>query len=556
MVWNADVRIMDPSNRRASALAWRAGKIVAVGSREEVLLAAGPDPEVWDAEGRTVLPGFVDAHHHPSIVALYGGVAKLARPDVVDIASLLRALRNAAAKLAPGEWLVATDWNETLLAEKRPPTRQELDDAVPDRPLLAMHYSCHRALANSRGLALAGIGRNTPDPPGGLISRGRDREPDGLLIERGISRVEELARGSLVARDVEGFFRRLAAHYEGLLSTGITRVADCTVPGDILPLYREAARRGLVKVPTVMFPVSAHGYFEEPWDALEGPVTGTVDGPLTVGPVKLVFDGAPTCALCISWLQSAGLTLRTLALSLETRSIQPIRTMMSSKPRMGLQLRTGIKLYERDRAELVVRSVVDRGFSVAVHAIGNEAVDGALGAFEHAGSALHRAGPPRIEHAMFLSRELVSRIADRGAIVVAQPHMLELPDLSVAPSIPGLRMFPMRWLLDAGVRVAGSSDFPVADYAPLRGIRSAVTRHTLRGTTHEADQCVGLDEALAAYTRVAAEACGAGAQCGTLETGKRADIVVTDRSLYAQDIEHASIRATIVGGEVLHGGLA
>lgn len=556
MVWNADVRIMDSSNRRASALAWRDGKILAVGSREEVRLCAGPDAEAWDAEGRTVLPGFVDAHHHPSIVALYGGVAKLARPQVVDIPSLLQALRDAAAKLGPGEWLVATDWNETVLAEKRPPTRQELDDAVPDRPLLAMHYSCHRALTNSRGLALAGIGRNTPDPPGGLISRGRDREPDGLLIERGLSRVEELARTSLVARDLEGFFRRLAAHYEGLLSTGITRVADCTVPGDILPLYREAARRGLVKVPTVMFPVSAHGYFEEPWDALEGPVTGSEDGPLTVGPVKLVFDGAPTCALCISWLQSAGLTVRTLALALETRSVQPLRTMMSSKPRMGLQLRTGIKLYEKDRAELVVRSVVDRGFSVAVHAIGNEAVDGALGAFDHAGSALDRAGPPRIEHAMFLSRDLVSRIADRGAIVAAQPHMLELPDLSMAPSIPGLRMFPLRWLLDAGVRVAGSSDYPVADYAPLRGIRSAVTRQTLRGTTHEPDQCIGLDEALAAYTRVAAEACGAGALCGTIEPGKRADLVVTDRSLYAGDLEHTAVRATIIGGEVLYGALS
>src|SRR5437868_2071216 len=117
---------------------------------------------------------------------------------------------------------------------------------------MAMHYSCHRALANSAALTAAGIDKHTPDPSGGVISRGRSGVPDGLLVERGMSRVESLARANLVARDAEGFLARLARHHRALAAAGITRVVDATVPADLAALYREASRRGLLTVPTVM----------------------------------------------------------------------------------------------------------------------------------------------------------------------------------------------------------------------------------------------------------------------------------------------------------------
>ena len=246
-----------------------------------------------------MLPGFIDAHHHPGIAVLYGGVVELSAPEVTDIASLSRVLSSTAQGLQRGEWVIAMGWDELQLAERRPPTRAELDAAVPDRPLLALHYSCHRALANSRALELAGIGKHTPDPSGGFISRGRNGVPDGLLLERAISAVEALARASLVVSDAEGFFARLSRHHEAMARSGITRVVDATVPADVALLYREAARRGLLLVPTTMLPVSTTGYLEAPWDVLDGTPDDSDEGPLSTGPVKMVFDGAPTCAMCL-----------------------------------------------------------------------------------------------------------------------------------------------------------------------------------------------------------------------------------------------------------------
>ncbi len=210
---NADVRTLDPRSPRAEAIAWRDGRILAVGRRGEVEAAIGEAADIADAQGRTVLPGFIDAHQHPCIVAIYGGAIRLTPPAVGDIPSLLAALRDAAARTPKGEWIIASDWDELHLVERRKPTREELDDALPDHPLLALHYSCHRAVANSRALALARIDRHTPEPSGGAIGRGRGGEPDGLLVERGMSRVESLARSSLVARDAAGFFARLRAHH-------------------------------------------------------------------------------------------------------------------------------------------------------------------------------------------------------------------------------------------------------------------------------------------------------------------------------------------------------
>jgi predicted amidohydrolase YtcJ len=548
LLFNAAIRMLDDAGSVADALAWRDQRLIAVGRHADVVREAGPGAENYDARGATVLPGFIDAHQHPSIAALYGGGVLLTPPAVSDIATLQRTLADASAALPAGEWLVATDWDEGMLAERRPPTRHELDDAVPDRPLFALHYTCHRALANSRALELAGIDAATPEPAGGAISRGSRGLPDGLLIERGMSRVESLARASLCARDVEGFFARLGKHYRDLAAAGITRVVDAAVPRDLAELYREAQRRGLVTIPTLLMPVSTAGYLEPPWDALEGPVTGATDGLLTVGPLKLVLDGAPGCAMCLDWWQLAGASLSSFALSVQRGSLDPLRLALSLKPRFGRKLRTGIKLCPPAEARDLVRSAAERGFAVATHAEGNEAIADALSAYEGSASALDRGGPPRLEHMIFAGRELCGRIAGTGAAAVVQPYFLSLPAFANAPSIPGLATKPLRWLLDAGVVVAGSSDFPVTGFDPLDGIRAAVRRK------REPDQELTIEEALALYTRNAARAIGAYGECGSLEAGKRADLVVIDGGLasYA-DLQAARVRATIVGGAVAYG---
>ena len=552
----ADIWCMDTNTSRAEAIAWSGARIVAVGSEQEVLAVAGAGATLFDAGGATVVPGFVDGHHHVSIATLYSGRTMLTGPDVTDIPSLQARLANASKKLEPGQWLVATDWDEALLRERRAPTRQELDDAVPDRPLFAMHYTCHRAAANSRALALAGIDRHTPEPQGGVIARGPGGEPSGLLVERGMSPVEALARADLVSHDAEGYLRRLSAHYARMVATGITRVVDAAVPPELVTLYREADRRGAVTIPTVMMPVGTRGWLEEPWEVLEGPATGHRDGNLTIGPVKLVFDGAPSCAMCLGFWQSLGAVFRTWALTLQQGSLDALRTTLSIQPRLGadLKMRSGIAIYRREQATKIIATAASKGFAVATHAIGNDAIDTALAAYADVGVDLHAAGTARIEHATYLSPEMVQRLADQGVAAVFQPHLLTLPSYAHAASIPGLRAMPLRWALDRGVLVSGSSDYPVAAFAPLAGIRSAVRRETRSGAVFEPDQCIDVEEAVALYTRNAATAAGCIAECGTLEVGKRADLVLLSGRIDT-DFDTLDIRATVVGGATLCGSL-
>jgi predicted amidohydrolase YtcJ len=551
---DCDARTLVTPGARAEAIAWRGDRLIAVGARDEVTREAGRDAETSSAGGATVLPGFIDAHHHACIAALYGGTVRLVPPVVTDIPSLQHALATASKLLPPGQWLVATDWDELLLVERRAPTRAELDDAVPDRPLLAMHYSNHRALANARALELAKIDASTPEPSGGAILRGPHGVPNGLLVERGMSRVEALARESQIANDADGFFERLGRHQDALLGAGITCVVDAAVPTDLIALVREAARRGAVRVPMVLMPTSTTGWLEAPWDALDGPITGTKDGVLTIGPVKLVFDGAPGCAMCLGWWQLAGFTVRSWVMALQQGSLDVVRTSMSTRPRLGAQIRTGIQIFRREEARDVIGAAVERGFAIATHAIGNEAVDITLSTYEAiGGERLSGAGTARIEHATFLDPELVRRIAGVGAAVVTQPYFTMLPTFASAPSVPGLRGIPLRWLLDAGVKVAASSDFPVAGFNPLEGLRAAVSRRTARGHVYEADQRVSLDEAIAMYTRTAAEVSGFDDR-GTLAAGKRADLVVLDRALASDDdLERVHVHATVLGGALVFG---
>lgn len=552
---NAAVRVLDDAGARGDAIAWGDGRILAVGRERDVLATAGAGAAIEDAGGANVLPGFIDAHCHPAIVALYGGTVRLSPPKVTDIASLQRAIRDVARKTPKGTFVVVTDWDELHLTERRPPTRGELDDAAPDHPVFALHFSCHRAVANARALEAAGIDRDTPDPAGGAIGRGPGGVPNGLLVERAMSPVEACARATLIAHDGEGFLTRLGEHHRALAASGITRVADATVPRDLFPIYRAAVERGELIVPTVLMPVSDRGYLQAPWDVVEG-ARSDLEGAgdvLSVGPVKLVFDGAPGCAMCLTWLQTAGTFLNALALAIDQGTLDALQATMSVAPRMsGGEIRTGIQIYARDEARAIVKRAVERGFAVATHAIGNEAVAIALDAYEAAGADLDRAGRPRLEHATFLDHALVRRIADSGASVVAQPNFMAMPAYDGAASIPGVRNSPLRWLLDAKVLVAGSSDFPVAGFEPLAGIAAAVSRRTRSGRVYEGDQRISIDEALLLYTRNAAEAIGALSQCGTLEAGKRADFVIIDGELDSADaIARARVARTVIGGETV-----
>lgn len=213
--------------------------------------------------------------------------------------------------------------------------------------------------------------------------------------------------------------------------------------------------------------------------------------------------------------------LRSIWASVRRGSLDDLRTAFSITPRYGRDVRSGIAIYQPEDAARVVGAVVERGFGVASHALGNAAIEVALGAYAAAGRHL-----------------------SRGVAAVVQPSMLEMHMAASAARIPGLPFFPLRRLLDADVALVGSSDYPVHSFDPLVGIRAAVSRRNARGVVVDPEERITLDEAITMYTRRAAEVLGVGAETGTLTAGKRADVVVVE------GLEDAAPRVvqTFVGG--------
>jgi len=524
-------------------------RLLAVGPRAE-LGQRYPEATRVDLGHRALVPGFIDAHHHLSMrSALQTGVD--CRPDVApSIDALLQRLAGAAERLEPGAWVVGHGYDELELAERRHPTRDELDSACPQNPVLLFHYSCHEIVASSRALELAGIRESTPEPHGGVHERDRRGRLTGRLIESALCPVERLGVPDRLARSADEVLERMDTAQDELFRVGITHVADPTVSSEMHALYLRALSEGRLRVGVTAMPVSELGYLRPGWDVVErGPRTGEGDERYRVGPLKLVFDGANRCALCASSADIVRLALAGVRGAARTRRWDVIRTMADTGPRReGGAWRTGFSFLEGKEARELVARATGAGFSLAMHAIGNAATDEVIAAVMAARTRHGDVPAPRIEHASFLKPDQPRRIADAGIAVVAQPAFLRLPAMDLVRMPGSFLTLPLRSLLDAGVCVAGSSDAPVIDFDPIAAMRTAVTRRTASGDVIAPGEAITPAEALALYTRDAARVCGELERRGTLEPGKRADFAVLSADPLAS-LDDARVEQTWVGGE-------
>jgi predicted amidohydrolase YtcJ len=539
----------DPRAAPAEAIAFDAGRIVAVGRTDDVLARAGAGCEVIDARGKAVVPGFIDAHHHLCLAVFYAGCVPCGPDACASAASIGDALHAACRDLPRDAWVLAQGYDDALLRERRHPTRRELDDACEGRPALLLHYTCHEAVASSRALALAGIDEGTADPPGGMIARDRRGRLTGRLIERAMSPIEAMARAAVLARSEAAWADRLVAYQERLFAAGITRVCDPHVSPDFEGAYRRARDEGRLRIPLLRMVSSGRGLFEPPEDRLGDLRTGEGPEDFRVGPMKLVFDGANRCANCISipaWVATAA---KGLVQAIAYGTLGPMRVASD----MGMRLRdgrveTGILLYEEAAGRAMVERARSAGYGVAIHAEGNLGVARALDAIAHGGRVVEGFAP-RVEHAILTSKEDVARIAGEGVVVVGQPPFLHFPAIGNAPIPPGLRALAFRSMRDAGVVVAASSDAPCIDFDVLFALRAATSRRTRDGRALHADEALDVRDALAMYTRDAARACGALDVTGTLEAGKRADIVVLSADPVAAGLDGVTLEETWLAGE-------
>ncbi len=509
----------DPGRPVAEVLAIRAGRISYVGD------AAGA-PKV--AEGRvfqmpgTVLPGLVDAHAH-----LLGLGLSKSRLDLVGVSSyqeLLERVRKREARLPENRWLLGRGWDQNDWRVQDFPTRQALDEVCPARPVYLTRIDGHAALVNSVALRASGIGKETPDPPGGRILRDSRGEPTGVLVDNAMDLVRLPQLGAQDRMEAMEIACRLAAE------AGLTAVHDMGNGIQSLRALHRLAVEGRLPIRVYAFMSPSVALAEQPVSPPGGGSWST--GRLTVRGVKFFADGA--------------LGSRGAALDVDYSDSLGNRGLLLANPEeLCRQMEQATKI----------------GLQIAVHVIGNRAAGIALDCIEN----LHRAGippdRPRLEHAQVFLPQDFSRAARLGVIASMQPtHATS--DMPWAKKRLGFMRihFAYAWktMLRAGVPLAFGSDFPVESHRPMLGFYAAMTRQNAKGAPPGGwypRQRLSFQETLSAFTAGPAYASFQEEQLGTLVPGKLADLTVLDidpRSPKASTFLDAKILMTMVQGRVVH----
>jgi predicted amidohydrolase YtcJ len=524
LLTNGRIYTMNGTGAIVDSLVVRDGRVVFAGRRGDVNLPAG-EP-VIDVGGRAVLPGLVDGHGH----LIYQARLRLAL-DVAGLPSedaVAARVEAAAARTPHGEWITGRGWDQNRWTVPVFPARASLDRAAPRHPVALVRVDGHVTWVNSAALQAAGITGVTPDPAGGRLPRNADGSPTGLLVDTAQRLLEPvIPRPSAAQLD-----QAVRAAVGECLAVGLTGLHEMGVDEEALAAYRRLVERG-------QFPfrnyAAVRATAESTWAHYRscGP-EAVGDGRLVVGAVKLMADGA---------LGSRGAALHAPYCD------------DSDDPE-----NRGLVLLPPEALQQLTREASAAGFQVCVHAIGDRANTLVLDAFEAvlADQPGTRALRPRIEHAQLLQPRDIPRFRALGVLPSMQPsHMTS--DMPWAPARLGperLRgAYAWRALLRTGVVIAGGSDFPVESPNPFLGIFAAVTRRPPTGPDPGWSQGERMSrvEAVRAFTTWNAYAARQEAELGSLEPGKRADLVVCSDDVFT--CPEAAIPAiqpvlTLVSGKV------
>jgi predicted amidohydrolase YtcJ len=506
---------------RATALAVVGERVAAVGTDEDVTAWTGPKTRVVDLHGRLVVPGFNDAHVH----MLDGGFALLSVDlrDAKDEAEFARRIGAHARTLPKGTWIQQGNWDHERWPGKKLPTRQTIDAVTPDHPVCVNRLDGHMALANSLALKLAGITRETKDPPGGTIVRDAVGEPTGILKDNAWDLVTRIVPPP--SREMN--LQAARAALKEAARTGVTTIQDNSSV-DALPTYQDLRARGeLTSRLYVWRPIAT-------LDALvkAGVRTGLGDDWIRLGALKIMADGAMGSGTAAFF------------------------TPYADDPKTS-----GLLLYPLPDLEKMIMDADASGYQLAVHAIGDRANSLVLGAFEKAVAA-H--GPRdrrlRIEHAQVVRKEDLARFKALDVVASIQPsHAID--DMRWAEKRIGATRardsYNLGSFMAAGVRVALGTDWFVEPLDPRLGLYAAVTREAVEGGPKGGwlpREKITLEDAIDLYTRGSAYAEFTETQKGTLEAGKLADLVVFAKDLFSapsRDILTTPVDLTVVGGRVV-----
>lgn len=523
---NGQVITMNTINSKAEAVAVKDGKIIMVGSDEEVEGAVGEETVKLDLHGMTVLPGLIDAHNHLAISATdYTGV-DCTPEHVGSISEMMEKIAQVAQEKPKDVWIRGVNYDDARLKEKRHPTRWDIDKAVEDHPVVLIHRGYHIAVINSVGMKTLGITEDVEAPFGGEYGREADTgELTGVLYENAWFNLWGTEKSPLAVEEEE-FLAGVEAICKRYVKAGITSINDAWVLPSNVSAFQEALKRG-----TLPIRVNMH-LIDTCLDALEqlGLKRAFGNNWLKIMAVKLILDGS------VSGLTAA-----------------------LYDPYVGRPDDRGILLMERKELNTMIYRIHTAGFQVSIHANGDKAIDLVLDAFE---TALEKAPQEnhrhRIEHCSLLSPERVERIKKLGLVPVIFAAYPYYHGDKILPAFGPERvqwLMACKALINAGVRIAGHSDYPASPYNPLLGIHSLVNRVTEKGRPFSREQAITVEEALRMYTIDAAYASFDEGIKGSIEPGKLADLVILRENpleVATEKLKEIKVAMTIVGGEIVY----
>jgi len=508
------VLTMNPSQPYAEAIAIKDDRIIQVGTNEEIEPWIGKDTKVISLKGKTVVPGFIDTHIH--VVDFGRLLTWIDLSEAGSIKEMQESLSKHVKKAPKGKWLLGRGWDQTRFAEKRLPTRFDLDSVSPDNPVIFYHQSGQVCVVNSKALELAGVTRLTTVPPGGAIDRDVETgELTGVLRDNATNLIwsvipepseEELVEAAGLACDKIVEAGVTSVHWMALSSIELTIIQTLL------------ARNRLPMRVYVIIPVNLLDSIAD-FRSADGSA-------LKVGSAVISADGY--------------LAAKTAAL------LQPYSDYPAA---------SGKLLCTQEEMKTAAAKILKMGLQLVIHAMGDKAVDAALSTIEQVSKEASRKDARyRIEQAAVLSEELINRMKKQKVIVSVQPRVVasEFSVWSATERLGAERarwLYPLKTLLKEGIRVVGGSDCPMEPLNPLLGIQAAVTRKFFP------EERITVDEALCMYMVDAAYSSSEENIKGTVETGKLADLTVLSHSpvkVPQNEIENIAVEMTIVGGKVVY----
>ena len=517
ILFNANIITIDDRHPRAQAVAIADGRFVAVGSNDKVRALATAKTKKIDLESRTVVPGFIDAHTHPAVAGRMH--LRQVDCDLRSIEAIQSAIRERAAKMPPGEWVLGFKYDDTKTSDGRPLSRDDLDRAAPDHPVYISHRGGHTAYVNSRAFELAGIRDDTADPSGGRFDRDAvTGKHNGRISEKATDPFDKIIPEANSRDDYRAGVKLIS---QMLSRAGITSVHDAYGSADDLRAYQDAHAAGELSVR--VYCLIGYGAIDRLLAA--GIRTGFGNEWVRVGALKMTCDG----------------------------SISE-RTARLSQPYVGRPDDYGIIVTPEQELYALASKAHQADWQIGIHANGDVGIDTVLRVYERLQREHPRRDPRfRLEHCTLVNDSLVQRIRALGAIptpfsAYVYYHGEKFREYGAERLN---HMFALRSFLDAGVRVAPGSDYPPGPFEPMMALQSAVTRTDMKGTVWGAQQRISIEEALRTQTLHGAYASFEENIKGSITRGKLADLVVLGRDPLREDpgsLVSIPIERTMAGG--------